>query len=218
MQVPAGAQLPTPPAGADAGSPTWVWALLVAAAVVACFTDLRSMRIPNWLTLPLLAAGLVHAGATDGWHGLLLALGSSVVAGLVFIIGYAFFRGGAGDAKLMLAIGSWVSFDEAMLLMLAVTIAGFFQALVVVWVRGSVTDIPLVIFHGWWRVFVTAKRFIGGRFAGNVAMAHAQDGPPAPEPEGTEDGRIKGWFPYAPAILLGTVGAWWYTVKHGGLG
>lgn len=196
----------------------WVWGLLAGAAVVACFTDLRAMRIPNWLTLPLLAAGLVHAGMTGGWHGLLLALGSSVVAGLVFIVGYAFFRGGAGDAKLMLAIGSWLTFDEAMLVMLSVTIAGFLQALVVVWVRGSITDIPLVIFHGWWKVLVTAKRFVGGRFAGNVAVAQGPDGPDAPATEGPGGGRFKGWFPYAPAILLGTVGAWWYTVKHGGLG
>lgn len=204
-----------PPPGAEAAAvQTWVWLVLVAAAGVACFTDLRSMRIPNWLTLPLLAAGLAHAAMTGGWYGVLLSVGASLVAGLVFIIGYAFFRGGAGDAKLMLAIGSWVDFDHAMLLMMTVTIAGFLQAMVVVVIRGSVADIPMVIFDGWWKVFSTAKRFIGGRLpVGAVAAdgtAHAAPADDSPE------GRVKGWFPYAPAILLGTVGAWWYSVKFGG--
>ena len=201
-------------AGSTPGVQTWVWLLLVAAAGVACFTDLRSMRIPNWLTLPLLASGLIHAGVTGGWHGLLLSLGSSLVAGLVFIIGYAFFRGGAGDAKLMLAIGSWVNFDHAMLLMLSVTIAGFLQAMLVVSVRGSVTDIPMVIFDGWWKVFMTAKRFVGGRLPGG-ATAAAGETAGVPEDGQPADSRIKGWFPYAPAILLGTVAAWWYSAKYG---
>ena len=93
--------------------------------------------------------------------------------------------------------------------------AGFFQALLVVSVRGSVTDIPMVIFDGWWKVFVTAKRFVGGRLPGG-AVARTPDGPPG-EDAGPGDSRIKGWFPYAPAILLGTVAAWWYSAKHGGL-
>lgn len=199
---------------------TWVWLVLVAAAGVACFTDLRSMRIPNWLTLPLLAAGLAHAAVSGGWHGLLISAGASLVAGLVFIVGYAFFRGGAGDAKLMLAIGSWVDLDHAMLLMITVTIAGFLQAMVVVAIRGSVTDIPLVIFDGWWNVLSTAKRFLRGRIqlgaaadAPAPAVATADAGGEA----STREGRVKGWFPYAPAIMLGTVAAWWYSAKFGGL-
>ena len=192
---------------------TWVWLVLVAAAGVACATDLRSMRIPNWLTLPLLAGGLAHAGMVGGWHGVLLAVGASVVAGLVFIVGYVFFRGGAGDAKLMLAIGSWVDFDHAMLLMMTVTIAGFFQAMVVVVVRGGIADIPMVIFDGWWKVLSKAKRVLRG------GLALATDAPSTTEVDADEAerrGRVKGWFPYAPAILLGTVAAWWYSVKFGG--
>jgi hypothetical protein len=29
--------------------------------------------------------------------------------------------------------------------------------------------------------------------------------------------RFKGWYPYAPAILAGTLGAWWYWESHGTL-
>ena len=200
-------------ASQEAPVQTWVWLLLVASTGVACVTDLRSMRIPNWLTIPLLAGGLIHAGMGGGWHGVLLSVGASAVAGFVFVLGYMFLRGGAGDAKLMLAIGSWVDFDHAMLLMMAVTIAGFLQAMVVVVARGSVADIPIVIFDGWWKVLSKGKRFLRG------GPALALDAPATSDvgvDEEERKGRVKGWFPYAPAILLGTVAAWWYSVKFGG--
>ena len=37
---------------------------------VATFTDLRSRRIPNWLNLPFLVAGIVVSTVLYGWHGL----------------------------------------------------------------------------------------------------------------------------------------------------
>jgi hypothetical protein len=113
----------------------------------------------------------------------------------------------------MLAIGSWIDFDHAMLLMMAVTIAGFLQAMVVVVARGSVADIPIVIFDGWWKVLSKGKRFLRG------GPALALDAPATSDvgvDEEERKGRVKGWFPYAPAILLGTVAAWWYSVKFGG--
>ena len=190
--------------------PAWTWLLLVAAAGVACITDLRAMRIPNWLTLPLLAAGLAHSGISGGWSGLLHSLGASAFAGSIFVIGYAFFRGGAGDAKLMLAIGSWVSIDLSMVIVMSVTIVGFLQAMLMVVIRGGVQDIPLAVFDSWSRVYLAARGARRGRFAWREDDSA--------EIEAAPKARHKGWFPYAPAILLGTVGAWWYTVKHGGLG
>ena len=78
--------------------PAWIWALIIIAASIACVTDLRATRIPNWLTLPLLAAGLAYWTVIDGWSGLGFSSAGMGVAGLVFIIGYAMFGGGAGDA------------------------------------------------------------------------------------------------------------------------
>ena len=76
--------------------PAWIWLLLIAAGVVASLTDLRSTRIPNWLTLPLLAGGLLYASA----HGLPAvgqALAGMVAAGLFLVIAYILFGGGAGQ-------------------------------------------------------------------------------------------------------------------------
>jgi prepilin peptidase CpaA len=197
------------PPTAQPSVPAWVWGLLVACAGIACVTDMRSMRIPNWLTLPLLAGGLVYGTMMGGWMGLLQSLAGSAIAGMVFVIGYVAFGGGAGDAKIMLAFGAWIGIDPSMILMLGVTIAGFFQALVVVATRGGVRDIPLAIFDGWSKVYMVSLGALRGRRPTRPNAATDSDTP--------AQTRHKGWFPYAPAIFLGTVGTWWYCVKFGGM-
>jgi prepilin peptidase CpaA len=76
------------------------WWPTCAVLAVATFTDLRSRRIPNWLVLPFLGAGLAVSVWHDGWHGLAqssagLGLGAAIF-GLLFFLGGM----GMGDVKL----------------------------------------------------------------------------------------------------------------------
>ena len=180
--------------------PAWIWVLITVAASIACVTDLRATRIPNWLTLPLLAAGLAYWTVLDGWSGLGFSSAGMGVAGLVFIIGYAMFGGGAGDAKLMMAFGAWIGPEASKILMLTVTGAGFVQAISVTIYRGGLWDVPYLLMHS-----VTTSR-------NAVTRVHALS------LSTTVRARPKGWVPYAPAILAGTVVAWWYWVKYGPIG
>ena len=80
--------------------------LLGAACVAALVWDLRYRRIPNWLTLPALSLGCLLAGLHGGWSGLAwAALG--VVVGAALLLG-PWWLGwvGAGDVKLMAAVGA----------------------------------------------------------------------------------------------------------------
>jgi len=113
-------------AQSEEGPSLWVWILLIAAGIVATITDLRTMLIPNWLTLPLLVAGLTYSGIVAGMPGVVDSLKGAGMAGGVFLAAYAFARGGAGDAKLMMAFGSWLGFQSATVLLLSVAIVGFF--------------------------------------------------------------------------------------------
>ncbi len=87
------------------------WILLVAVTVI-CFigalTDLRSRRIPNWLTLGALPIGLLAGGILGGWPGLFLSFAGMVLALLIYFPLYLLRAMGAGDAKLMAAIGSFI--------------------------------------------------------------------------------------------------------------
>jgi len=103
-------------------------AVLVASTGAVC--DVRSSRIPNWLTYSSLAAALTLRFVAPGWAGLKGGLVGVLVAGGIFLI--LFFVGamGGGDLKLMASVGAWVGSGHVMTILLASAFAGGFLALV----------------------------------------------------------------------------------------
>lgn len=76
-------------------------------SVVAGWTDLRSRRIPNWVTVPALAIGVVANTVLGGWSGLKTSL-LGVIIGLALLLPFVLLRSlGAGDWKLAGALGSF---------------------------------------------------------------------------------------------------------------
>jgi prepilin peptidase CpaA len=80
--------------------------LLATVAVIAAFFDLRWRRIPNWLTAAGLLTGLALNSFLYEWHGLRQAGLGIGLAFLVYFPLYLLRAMGAGDVKLMAAIGS----------------------------------------------------------------------------------------------------------------
>lgn len=99
-------------------------AALLGGASAAAVTDFRTRRIPNLLTGPLWLAGLCWATWTGGFAGLGLALAGSLILAVPFIVLFICARGGAGDAKLMGALGAWVGLRDAALILLLVAACG----------------------------------------------------------------------------------------------
>jgi prepilin peptidase CpaA len=76
-------------------------------SVVAGWTDLRSRRIPNWLTVPGLVIGIAGNTVLGGWSGLKTSLLGAVV-GLALLLPFVLLRSlGAGDWKLAGALGAF---------------------------------------------------------------------------------------------------------------
>jgi prepilin peptidase CpaA len=103
-------------------------AVLVASAGAVC--DVRSARIPNWLTYSSLAAALVLRLAVLGWAGLKGGLVGVSVAGGIFLILFIVGAMGGGDLKLMASMGAWVGSEQVVAMLLAAAFAGGFLALV----------------------------------------------------------------------------------------
>jgi prepilin peptidase CpaA len=66
--------------------------------------DVRTRRIPNWLTGPGILLGLLLHGWLGGWRSLGSAAAGGLLAGTVFLLFYLAGGMGAGDVKLIAAV------------------------------------------------------------------------------------------------------------------
>lgn len=112
-------------------------AVLLAAAVAATVTDLRSFRIPNYITIPLFFAGILfHCLSPDG-QGAVFALWGAMV-GLGCLLAFYVLGGiGAGDVKLLAASGAWVGAPAVLVIALVAALLAGAYALVLVWWAGN---------------------------------------------------------------------------------
>jgi prepilin peptidase CpaA len=81
-------------------------ALVLTGAGVAVVTDLRRRRIYNALTVPAMAIGLVVNTVVDGPRGLHWAATGLLLGAALFLIPVAMGGMGAGDLKLLAALGA----------------------------------------------------------------------------------------------------------------
>ena len=156
------------------------------AAVVflAAIIDIRTQRIPNWLVLPFLLAGLAVSAVTHGWSGLGRSLFAVFIA--AFVLGIFCYLGGMGmgDVKLFAAIGAWIGPSQLA------------YALVFTGLAGGVIAICWAVAAGF------AAQTLRG--LGSLISGLARKGL---KPHGTIvlSNPLTRRMPYAPAIAIGTL-------------
>ena len=92
-------------------SETWPCWVVTITLVVAAIIDGKQLKVPNWITFPMIATGWVYSftlSAYPGWEGLFLSLAGTVVGLAVLLPAYAVGGMGAGDVKLMAGVGAWM--------------------------------------------------------------------------------------------------------------
>jgi prepilin peptidase CpaA len=159
------------------------WWPTIAVLSVATYTDLRSRRVPNWLVLPFLLAGIAVSGLLHGWHGIGQSLSGLGLGALLF--GVLSWMGGMGmgDVKLCAAIGAWIGPSQLV------------TALVITGLAGGVMAICWALCGG----------FLGELFDGvaDLLLSMKQRGL-RPHPELVLDNPWTRKMPYVPAIAIGT--------------
>jgi len=113
-----------------------VWILATLLAVIAGWTDWRTRRIPNWLTVPSLLLGIALNSLAWGWPGAKDSLLGALL-GLALLLPFVLIRAlGAGDWKLVGAMGAFVGPQTLIsILLIAVLIAGVMGAALIIWKR-----------------------------------------------------------------------------------
>lgn len=167
--------------------------LAVALAAVAGYTDWRSRRIPNWLTVAGLLLGIAFNFAIGGWVGTKSSLLGAGL-GLVLLLPFVLLRSlGAGDWKLAGALGACVGPGIlANLLFASVFVAG-------------IMALGLVIYRG--RLRQTLRNI--GHILGSMLTLHL------PSSEVSLDNPDALKIPYGVALALTTIGYGLWSWKMG---
>jgi prepilin peptidase CpaA len=110
-----------------------VW-LLSAILVFAAVIDGLKLKVPNWITLPLVVGGWVYSTAYFGWEGLGWSLLGTVIGLALLLPAYAVGGMGAGDVKLLAGVGAWMGGTTTLYAFCVSAIVGGVIAIVmVVW-------------------------------------------------------------------------------------
>jgi prepilin peptidase CpaA len=159
------------------------WPTLIV-LVIATVTDLRTRRIPNWLVLPFLLAGVIVSGWQWNWMGMVHSLAGLALGGFCF--GFLCWMGGMGmgDVKLCAAIGAWVGPTQLLTALILTGITGGLMALC-------------------WAI---AGGFVGELFSGTGDLIFGiKNRGLRSHPTLVLDNPLARKMPYAPAIAVGTI-------------
>lgn len=157
---------------------------LLTALVIATVTDVRSRRIPNAVTYSTMLVTLLTYCLTSGWSGLFFSL-KGMACGIVLLILPYFLGGmGAGDVKLMGAVGAVLGPVDTFFAFLVIATLGGVAAIGMLIVRRECSTVLR-------RLWNAICGFLGG--LGTAALRVDR---PSLEREG---------IPYAAVIAGGTV-------------
>ncbi len=122
------------------------WVVGFIACAIAAWTDIRSRRVPNWLTLPLIAAAPVFA-LFNGWA----AFGAAwIVLVLAFLAGtqlHGLKLFGGGDVKLFVGIATLCGYPACVNMALYTALAGGVMAICIALARRDAAVLASVFSH-----------------------------------------------------------------------
>jgi len=93
-------------------------------AIISAIPDVFRRRIPNVITGPAVLAGLALHAVTGGWSGLGNSALAGLIAGCIFLVFWLVGGLGAGDVKLMTAVGCFAGLSQLPLVLISTLVAG----------------------------------------------------------------------------------------------
>jgi prepilin peptidase CpaA len=117
----------------------WPIKLVSAILILAAWIDGKELRVPNYITFPMILSGLIYQTCVGGFAGFGAGF-AGMCCGLICLLPlYAVGGMGAGDVKLMAGIGAWVGWQ--------ITASSFAVSVVV----GAIMALIMVAYSGEWK-------------------------------------------------------------------
>ena len=112
-------------------------AAAAACALIGSVTDVKSRRIPNLITIPAFFFGLLLHLYLGGWKQMLTSLAAGLICGVIFLVFYIAGGMGAGDVKLITAVGAIAGLSHIAYILVLTAITGGIMAVILALARGK---------------------------------------------------------------------------------
>ncbi|MBD3675531.1 MAG: prepilin peptidase [Planctomycetaceae bacterium] len=110
----------------------WHVKIVAITLIWAAWIDGRELRVPNWITFPMVLTGLLYNTIDGGVSGLGMGLLGMVTGLLCLLPLYSVGGMGAGDVKLMAGMGAWLGWQITLSAFVVSVFVGAFMAVVMV--------------------------------------------------------------------------------------
>lgn len=104
--------------------------------IIAAISDLRSHKIPNWLTFPTMGVGIAYHTYMKGYQGFFFSIKGVFIGFALLLLFYIVGGTGAGDVKLLGAVGGFLG------------PLGVFKAFIFTALLGGVYSVIILALHG----------------------------------------------------------------------
>jgi len=124
--------------------------LLIIFIIAAFYTDIRTCKIPNLLTVSTAFLGIVYHTSIEKWQGLLFSLTGLMSGLLALSVLYLFKAIGAGDVKLFAAIGALMGTSFMFhILFYSILYAGLIGFFIMIWKKELGRRISMLLKQIW---------------------------------------------------------------------
>jgi prepilin peptidase CpaA len=169
----------------------YVGSALICAGIAAIF-DVRSRRIPNFISGPAILFGIYIHFTLGGYKEAASSVLAGLLCGAVFLIFFLAGGMGAGDVKLMIAVGCLGGISHTAFLLVFTALSGGVLAVGLAFQRGRLKEMLVNV--------------------GTLAVHHQHEGlRPHPEINVANSQSLR--LPYALAIAAGCASTFWLLVS-----
>lgn len=106
-----------------------VFTTTLATVTLAAIIDIYTHRIPNFITVPAFCIGLLLHSLQNGWVGVLNGLLGFFIGFSIFFLLWLLGGKGAGDAKLIGAVGALIGWEQLLRAFVLTAFVGGFLAI-----------------------------------------------------------------------------------------